>query len=225
MTISQQTIFTEAHPCKHCGANDHLLHDADCPNYGLWTAEGYPIPDKPNSEELGIGYVGLKNMKWGNLPKPNGKPSFHYVVQGDGEIIGSLQDGEVRTTSSTGAEKGMKPQRYDLIPIGPMAKVAELYGNGAKKYDSHNWRKGYEWSKSYAAMQRHATQFWAGEDIDPEMQLPHLASVVFHALAMMEFMETHPEFDDRYKPEVKEDTFDIRRVAWNTPIEEGDDEQ
>ena len=105
---------------------------------------------------------------------------------------------EIRTTSSTGGEKGVKPERYDLIPVEALAKVARLYGRGAEKYEEHNWRKGYEWSKSYAALQRHANAFWSGEDIDEEMQLPHLTGVVFHALALMTFMEEHPEFDNRF---------------------------
>ena len=108
--------------------------------------------------------------------------------------------GEVRTTSATGGEKGTKPERYDLIPVGALAKVAALYGRGAAKYAAHNWRRGYEWSKSYAALQRHATQFWNGEDNDPEMDLPHMASVAFHALALLTFMEEQRDFDDRYKP-------------------------
>jgi hypothetical protein len=78
-----------------------------------------------------------------------------------------------------------------------------MYGRGAEKYhetpDNPNWRKGYEWSKSYDALMRHATQFWGGEDIDDEMQLPHMAAVAFHALTLLTFMEEHPEFDDRYK--------------------------
>jgi hypothetical protein len=107
--------------------------------------------------------------------------------------------GEIRTTSATGGEKGTKPERYDLIPIGALSQVAKLYGRGAQKYAAHNWRKGYEWSKSYAALQRHATQFWNGEDNDAEMDLPHMASVAFHALALLTFMEEQPAFDDRYK--------------------------
>lgn len=106
--------------------------------------------------------------------------------------------GEIRTTSATGGEKGTKPERYDLLPIQALAKVAQLYGRGADKYAAHNWRKGYEWSKSYAALQRHATQFWGGEDNDAEMDLPHMASVAFHAFALLTFMEEQRDFDDRY---------------------------
>lgn len=106
---------------------------------------------------------------------------------------------EVRTTSSTGGEKGTKPERYDLIPVDALASVARLYGEGAKKYSEHNWRKGYEWSKSYAALQRHSNEFWKGVDLDPETGEPHLAAVIFHSLALMTFMQEQPEFDDRYK--------------------------
>jgi hypothetical protein len=100
----------------------------------------------------------------------------------------------------------MKPERYDLIPVGALALVAKLYGRGAEKYAEHNWRRGYDWSKSYAALNRHLNAFWAGEDIDEEMQLPHLASVVFHTFALMTFMEEHPQFDDRFiGPKTKSD--------------------
>lgn len=113
--------------------------------------------------------------------------------------LGLAPTEEVRTTSSTGGEKGTKPERHDLIPVEALGKVAALYGKGAEKYAAHNWRKGYEWSKSYAALQRHATQFWAGEDNDAEMGLPHMASVAFHALALLTFMDEQRSFDDRYK--------------------------
>lgn len=95
----------------------------------------------------------------------------------------------------------MKAERYDLIPVEAMAKVAQLYAKGAEKYAEHNWRKGYEWSKSYAALQRHSNEFWKGVDLDPETGLPHLAAVVFHSLALLTFMEEFPQFDDRFKSE------------------------
>lgn len=106
---------------------------------------------------------------------------------------------EIRTTSETGGQKGSKPERYDLIPVDALATIARLYGKGAEKYAVHNWRKGYEWSKSYTAMQRHANAFWNGEDNDPEMELPHMAAVAFHALTLLTFMQEQPGFDDRYK--------------------------
>lgn len=108
--------------------------------------------------------------------------------------------GEVRTTSPTGGQKGTKPARYDLIPPEALEQLAKLYGFGASKYDDHNWRNGFDWSKSYAALQRHANQFWAGQDNDEETGLPHMASVAWHAFTLLTFMQEHPLYDDRYKP-------------------------
>jgi len=106
---------------------------------------------------------------------------------------------EVRSVSSTGGEKGTKDERFDLIPVEALAIIARHYGVGARKYAAHNWRKGYEWSKSFAALQRHANAFWSGEDTDEETGSPHMAAVAFHALALLTFMEEHPDYDDRYK--------------------------
>lgn len=114
-------------------------------------------------------------------------------------FIDKFGKGEIRTTSATGGMKGVKPQRYDLIPVEALEIMARLYGFGAEKYDAHNWRKGYDWSKSYASLMRHATQFWGGEDIDEETGLPHLAGVAFHAFTLIVFMQEHPDFDDRFK--------------------------
>lgn len=101
----------------------------------------------------------------------------------------------------TGGAKGAKPQRFDLFPPEPLWEVAELYGIGAAKYDDEdgviNWTKGYNWSLSYAAMQRHLQLFWSGEDFDVETGKSHLAAVMFHALTLRLFMEEYPEFDDR----------------------------
>lgn len=112
---------------------------------------------------------------------------------------------EVRTTSSTGGEKGVKPERYDLIPVEALASVARLYGEGAKKYAENNWRRGYEYSKSISAIHRHLAEFCKGVDIDPETGQPHLAAVIFHSLALITFVEEHPEFDDRYKRSIPEE--------------------
>src|SRR5690606_7616827 len=109
---------------------------------------------------------------------------------------------ETRTKSATGGEKGVKKERFDLIPVEALQEVARVYGFGAQKYAAHNWRKGYEWSKSYAAMMRHANQFWQGEDVDEETGCSHLASVIFHAMALIVFIDEQPQYDDRCTPEL-----------------------
>lgn len=115
----------------------------------------------------------------------------------------ALPIGEIRTVSSTGGEKGVKAQRYDLLPKPGLDAIAECFGFGATKYEDHNWRRGYEWSKSYAAAMRHLTAFWEGETHDPESGLPHLSHAGFHVLVMLTWLAEQGEggmFDDRYVP-------------------------
>ncbi len=90
--------------------------------------------------------------------------------------------------------------RFDLLPVKPLMKVAEVYTIGATKYDDRNWEKGLKWGRVFAAMLRHAWKWWGGEQRDAVDGQHHLASVVWCALALMEYEDTHPELDDREKP-------------------------
>jgi hypothetical protein len=87
--------------------------------------------------------------------------------------------------------------RWDLLPVEPMNLVVDVYTRGAKKYEDNNWRKGIRWGRIFAALMRHAWAFWRGERNDPEDGQHHLASVVWCALSLMEYENTHPELDDR----------------------------
>ena len=113
-------------------------------------------------------------------------------------LSGGKNATEIRSRNEqTGAEKGVKLARYDLIPTEPLRILAEHYGRGAQKYAERNWELGLDWSKLYAAAQRHLNQFWAGEDIDPETQTPHVISAAWMCFALCQMMETHPQLDDR----------------------------
>ena len=109
----------------------------------------------------------------------------------------------VVTNAITGGQKETRPARMDLLPWDQLWTVAELYAYGAQKYEDRNWERGYAYSLSIAAMLRHAAKFVQGENDDPESGCPHLASVVFHALALMRFVslaelnELPLELDDR----------------------------
>ena len=136
------------------------------------------------------------------------KVCFHdkkFHIKGEGACLSDHCDceiyrhGETRVTSETGAEKGTKEARYDLIPVPALDLLARLYGKGAQKYAEHNWRLGYKWSLSYSAAQRHLNAFWSGEDIDPETQVPHVINVAFHMFALATYITEHPEFDDRFE--------------------------
>lgn len=105
---------------------------------------------------------------------------------------------EVRVVDpATGGAKGSKLARFDLLPAEALTLVAEHFGRGAEKYEDRNWERGYKWSLSFAAMQRHAWAFWGGESLDPETQSHHLAAVVFHALALMTYESRDAGTDDR----------------------------
>jgi len=52
-------------------------------------------------------------------------------------------------------------------------------------------------SRIYASMQRHANAWRGGEQRDPVDGQHNLASVVWCAMALMEYERTHPELDDR----------------------------
>jgi hypothetical protein len=102
--------------------------------------------------------------------------------------------------------------RYDLIPPGPLARLAEVYTIGAKKYDDRNWEKGIKWGRIFGAMMRHSWKWFFGERYDKTDGQHHLASVVWGAFALMEYEKTCPELDDRpcsnFSPEYLGGIFD-----------------
>ena len=87
----------------------------------------------------------------------------------------------------TGGKKGTKLARFSLIPAEFLWALAEHYGKGAKKYDDRNWEKGYRWSLTVDAMERHWNQFKLGEVIDPETGSHHLVAAAWHCIALFIF--------------------------------------
>ena len=122
-----------------------------------------------------------------------GYPVCHKQV-----TVGPMATSEVRIKNEkTGGEKGSKIERFDLIPAGPLTELARQYGVGCAKYADRNWEKGYDWSLSYASALRHLTQFWNGEDTDAETGTKHVIAAAWHCFALAEFMEKHPDLDNR----------------------------
>ena len=104
---------------------------------------------------------------------------------------------EVRVTSATGGQKGRKQAQLGAIDPTALRTVAEVAGHGTEKYARYNFLRGYDWSLSYDALQRHLLAFWAGEDIDPESGLAHLGHAAWHCLALLAFMQRQIGTDDR----------------------------
>ena len=124
----------------------------------------------------------------------------------------SIDASEVRVAHATGASKGQKDARFDLIPTEPLRQLAVHYGLGARKYESipraeghdgaavDNWRLGFPFSSSTAALMRHFNAWQSGEDVDEETGSNHLIAVIWHAMTLVQFQATPgftEAFDDR----------------------------
>jgi hypothetical protein len=104
---------------------------------------------------------------------------------------------EVRTVSETGGEKGMKSASLSDLDPQSLLTLAEVAGYGARKYSHLNYVRGYPWSLSFDALQRHVLAFWNGEDVDPESGLPHMAHAAWHCLTLLTFLARDRGTDDR----------------------------
>lgn len=119
-----------------------------------------------------------------------GKISYNEYMSKKGFITkdsGSRQEFESGMVRDT--QEG-KP-RYDLIPTGPLRRLADLYARGAEKYDDDNWKKGQPYSRAYASLFRHLMQ-WRNGDTDED----HLAAVAWNAFTLMYYEDNKPELDD-----------------------------
>ena len=99
-----------------------------------------------------------------------------------------------------GRKNDDKKLRFDLIPTTPLSLLAEVYTIGAAKYGDRNWEKGMRWGRVFAALLRHAFEWWAGRRRDPKDGQHHLASVAWCAFTLMEYELTYAKGDDRLWP-------------------------
>lgn len=114
---------------------------------------------------------------------------------------------EIRTTSSTGGQKGSKGTAFANIPADFMLELGKHYGDGESKYPSDpdgfpNFWKGYDIRLNIEALFRHLYAWLDGEDNipddgtdDPTIGNNHLMAVVWHAIDMWRKQGT--EWDTR----------------------------
>lgn len=101
---------------------------------------------------------------------------------------------------NTGGEKGRKEEELGFVDPLALKELAKVAGMGTRKYSPFNYLKGYDWSLSMNALQRHILAMWSGEDIDPESGLPHAAHAAWHAMALTSFQVRGIGNDDRPIP-------------------------
>lgn len=87
----------------------------------------------------------------------------------------------------------------DLVPTSMLYAVARVMEYGAMKYEKDNWRRGMKWSVPYACAMRHLLKWFEGEEFDDESGQSHLSHVLCNIAMLVEYAETCPELDDRYK--------------------------
>lgn len=88
--------------------------------------------------------------------------------------------------------------RLELLSFTFLDEVGKVMTFGAKKYASHNWRNGFQWSRLIGAAMRHLFAFARGEDLDPETGLSHLAHLGCCVMFLFEHYKRKLGTDDRY---------------------------
>ncbi len=86
-----------------------------------------------------------------------------------------------------------------IIMSKALLEVARVGTFGAQKYGDHNFRSGMKWSRLVDAALRHLFSYLAGERIDHESGLSHLAHVAWNMLALLEFELNAVGEDDLFK--------------------------
>ena len=108
----------------------------------------------------------------------------------------------------TGAKKNDQGKlRFDLIPASTEQALAKVLTHGARTYADENWRNGFNWKRVYAATRRHLNQWIDPRQPDTDEAEPNPSHLnhLYHAMCniafLIEFLESHPELDDRFKYE------------------------
>lgn len=99
-----------------------------------------------------------------------------------------------------------------LLPLDLLEYEVRPYEYGLIKYSRNSWRKGFLQSVMLAASLRHIGDYKdKGQMFDPDakekanMDVHHIAAAIFCLRCVMDSIINHPELDDRYIREVKDE--------------------
>ena len=120
---------------------------------------------------------------------------------------------ETGKASDTGAMKldEGKP-RWDLLPVGPLMEVINVYTLGAKKYGDRNMQLGMPYGRIIRAGLSHFFKWMNGETYDITDGQHHLASVVWCCLTLMDYETRCPDKDDRVP------SFTLSQMDWRENV-------
>lgn len=106
--------------------------------------------------------------------------------------------GDVNSTErGSGARYNSGKPDFSLLPLFTLEEELRVWEYGKKKYAAWNWAKGMPWSVPYSSLMRHLSAWQAGEELDNETKLKHLAHAMCNLRMLMLYSETYTEGDDR----------------------------
>lgn len=86
-----------------------------------------------------------------------------------------------------------------LLPPGALIEIAKVFTFGAQKYGEDNWRNGIGYRRLISASLRHINAYNAGDNLDPESGISHLAHAACNILMLLEYDNLGLGKDDRWK--------------------------
>lgn len=115
----------------------------------------------------------------------------------------TTKDSGTREEFATGSvrDSAIGKGRFDLIPPGPLLRLAQLYERGALKYGDRNWERGQPLCRYLDSAMRHLNNLKAGEPSED-----HAAAVAWNmfgymfTLAQVEAGRLPPALDNRPEP-------------------------
>ena len=105
---------------------------------------------------------------------------------------------------SSGTKHDSEKVRWELLSVDAINEIAKVMTFGARKYNDHNWRGGFDWSRLIGAAYRHLSAWHNGQDKDPETGLSHLAHLGCCVMFLLEHETRGLGKDDRYKANLEE---------------------
>lgn len=102
-------------------------------------------------------------------------------------------------TGSKNDSNYLEKPPLDLVTLEFLEETAKALGFGAAKYSRNNFKGGIDHTRLIAAILRHINQYNAGQDLDSESGLSHLAHAAASLNMLIWMVKNRPELDDRYK--------------------------
>lgn len=125
-------------------------------------------------------------------------PPYHCDSCGAKTISRCICANSVLQDSLSGVKYDSDKPNMSLLSSIAITELTKVLDFGAKKYSSHNWRKGISSTRLIAAALRHLFAYLGGETCDPETGLNHVAHAMCCCMFLLELVVTHPKLDDRF---------------------------